>query len=75
MNLRRGVHEVELQQVLHSQRLEQQDHVGEVRPLYLWDRRLEHLGLVGRLGVQTVALPKDEKEIVHILNLLRYDYC
>ena len=31
--LRRGVHEVELEEVLHTERLEEQHHVGQVGPL------------------------------------------
>lgn len=50
--LRRGVHEVEEQQVLDPQGFEQQHHVGQVGPLNLWDGGGQHLILEGALGVQ-----------------------
>ena len=51
------VHEVELQEVLDSEGLEQQHHVGEVGALDLRHRGDQHLVLVCRLCVQPVALP------------------
>ena len=48
---------MELQEVLDSEGLEQQHHVGEVGALDLWHRGDQHLVLVGRLCVQPVALP------------------
>lgn len=50
--LRRRVHEVELQQVLHPQGLEQQHHVGQVGPLDLRHRGGQELILIGALGVE-----------------------
>mmetsp|Transcript_28820 Transcript_28820/g.69421 ORF Transcript_28820/g.69421 Transcript_28820/m.69421 type:complete len:282 (-) Transcript_28820:249-1094(-) len=38
--LGRWIHEIEIQQVLHPQRFEQQHHVAQVRPLYFGDGRL-----------------------------------
>ena len=50
------VHEVELQQVLDAERLEEEDDVGEVRPLDLGDRRHQQLLLVLPVRVEPVAL-------------------
>lgn len=46
------VHEVEEQQILDTQRLEQQYHVGQIGPLDLWDGGHQHLIFIGTLGVQ-----------------------
>ena len=50
------VHEVELQQVLDAERLEEEDDVGEVRPLDLGHRRHQQLLLVLPVRVEPVAL-------------------
>mmetsp|Transcript_31993 Transcript_31993/g.75370 ORF Transcript_31993/g.75370 Transcript_31993/m.75370 type:complete len:202 (+) Transcript_31993:814-1419(+) len=50
--LGRGVHEVEVQQVLDAEGLEEEDDVAEVGALDLRDRVVQHLKLVGRLGVE-----------------------
>lgn len=51
--LRGWVHEVELQQVLDSQGLEQQHHVGQVGPLDLGHRSGQELIFVGALRVES----------------------
>ena len=52
----RRIHEVELQQVLHPQGLEQEDHIGEVGPLDLGDGGGEQLLAVLALRVEAVGL-------------------
>ena len=48
---------MKLQEVLYSQRLEQEHNIGKVGSLNLWDCCFQHLILVGRLRVQSIALP------------------
>lgn len=55
------VHEVELEEVLHSKGLEQKHNVGQVGTLDLWHCGLQHLAPVGPLRVQTVTLPEGDK--------------
>lgn len=43
---------MEEQQILDAQRLEQQDHVGQVGPLDLWDGGHQHLVFIGTVSVQ-----------------------
>mmetsp|Transcript_9676 Transcript_9676/g.33379 ORF Transcript_9676/g.33379 Transcript_9676/m.33379 type:complete len:270 (+) Transcript_9676:1137-1946(+) len=47
--LRRWVHEIKVQKVLYVQALQQQNHIAQVRPLYLGNIDLQHLALVGNL--------------------------
>jgi hypothetical protein len=56
-HLRRRIHEIELEGVLDSERLEEKDGVGEVRPLDLGDVVWEHLVDVGHLGEESIAEP------------------
>ncbi len=51
------VHEMEQQQILHSQRFEQQYDISQVGSLDLRHRGCQHLFLVLTVGVQTPALP------------------
>ena len=53
--LRRRIHKVKLEQILHPERLEQQHGVRQVRALDLGDRVLEQLVPVRHLRVQAVA--------------------
>lgn len=55
--LRRRIHEVELQQILHPERLQQQDSIGQVGSLDLWNRTCEHVVSIRHLGVQPVTKP------------------
>ena len=51
-----GIHEVECEQVHHTQRLQQQYHVGQVGALDFWHRCGQQLVLVLTVGVQPVCL-------------------
>lgn len=46
------IHEVEEEQILNAKRLQQQDYVGQVGPLDLWDGARQHLILIGALSVE-----------------------
>ena len=52
---------MEMQQILDSEGLEEQHHVGQVGALDLWHSGHQHLRPVRRLRVQPVALP-----VVHV---------
>lgn len=51
------IHEVESEQVLHSQTLQQQHSIGQVRSLYLRHRRRQQFVLVLPLCVEAEGLP------------------
>lgn len=46
------IHEMEEEQILNTQRLQEQDHVGQVGPLNLWYGGGQHLILKGTLSVE-----------------------
>lgn len=48
------IHEVKEEQILNTQRLQQQDYIGQVGPLDLWYGGSQHLVLIGALSVQPV---------------------
>jgi len=60
-HLRRRIHEVELERVLDSERLEEKNGVREVRSLNLGDVVGEHLVDVGHLGEEPVAESEREE--------------
>ena len=60
------IHEVELQQVLHAQRLEQQYDVGQVGPLDLGHVDLEHFLAKIPLRVQAKALANQMDTLLHV---------
>ena len=57
-----GIHEVECEQVHHTQRLQQQYHVGQVGALDFWHRCRQQLILVLTVGVQPVCLADHGKD-------------
>lgn len=54
-HLRRRIHEIKLEQVLHTQALEQENRVGQVGTLDFRDRALKELVPKGHLRVQSVT--------------------
>ena len=48
---------MELEEILNSEGLKKQHHVGQVGSLDLRDCGLQHLRVVRRLGVQSITLP------------------
>ena len=54
----RGVHEVEVDQVVDTHRLQLQDYGSQVCPLYLWNGCGQHLVPVGPLCVEPVTLTR-----------------
>lgn len=52
---------MEEEQILNPQRLQQQDHIGQVGPLDLWDGAGQHLILIGALSVEPEATETDRR--------------
>lgn len=59
---------MELQQVLHTEGLEQQHHVGQVGPLDLGHRGGQELILVGALGIQPAR--EETRGVLHPSDML-----
>ena len=57
-----GIHEVECEQVHHTQRLQQQYHIGQVGALDFWHRCCQQLVFVLTVGVQPVRLADHRKD-------------
>ena len=56
-HLERRVHEVELQQILHSQRFQQQHNIWQIGTLYLWHCGNQHLTSICCLSIEPKTLP------------------
>ena len=58
--LRWWIHKMKLQQILHSQWLEKENHIGQVCSLNFWHCGYQELIFVGTLGKQTEALAENK---------------
>ena len=58
--LRWWIHKMKLQQILHSQWLEKENHIGQVCSLNFWHCGYQKLIFVGALGKQTEALAENK---------------
>jgi hypothetical protein len=70
-NLWGRIHEVELKQIFHTQRLQQQDCIGQIRPLNLRNCVGKQLVSVRHFSVKAVAEPgiSDQRHLIRMINL------